>query len=259
MAKIEMGNKTKIVATIGPATSSKLSIQNLIENGATVLRFNMAYCTRDYVSSLLFLIHSIDPHVAIWLDVDGPKTRTGSFSEPQVTLQKDSHFIFYFAPVVGDCNGCSLNFPRVLGNIGDKVFISDGLVSLTIVDVNEQGVVCSVDNSGTIQPGMSVDVPFFASNLPTLTQKDKEDLAFAMSCNVDYFSVSSLGHIEDIQEIRLLLGNSRIKLLSKIENGAAIQNFEQILKISDGIVIDRGALGVQVQLQTLPASQKRYL
>ncbi|KAI8909911.1 pyruvate kinase [Powellomyces hirtus] len=260
--------RTKVVCTIGPASCSKEMLGQLIEAGMNVARLNLSHCTQEFASGVIRTIRShlvetqSTAEVAIWLDMNGPKVRSGKLvnGEPiQLTAGDD----FYFVndnTLLGDKTKVSTSYLKELVKVGDKIYIDDGLLSFTVVERLEDSIRCKVDNSGILGESKGINFPSNVINdLPAVSEKDKGDIAYAMKEQVDFISVSCIRNIEDVEEVRLLLGNHKVKLLAKIENKSGMDNFEHILRMADGIVIDRGYLGAEVDLELVTIAQKKMI
>ncbi|KAJ3198751.1 hypothetical protein HDU82_001052 [Entophlyctis luteolus] len=273
--------KTKICCTIGnnlllvlfpgkPQTDPYLPqvpIGKLVEGGMNVARLNMSHCDQataaTVIADLRQYLQDSDStaEVAVWLDINGPKIRTGKLCKTEVYLTQGSEFLFVNdQSVVGDETKVSSTYTKELLKVGDKLFVDDGLLSFTVKERTPEGILCSVDNSGFLGEFKGINVPaYVVDEIPAVSANDAADISFAMKQNVDFITVSCIREIEDVQEVRLLLGNSKTKILAKIENKRGLENFEDILRLADGIVIDRGYLGCEVDVEVVTMEQKRMI
>ncbi|KAI8855049.1 pyruvate kinase [Chytridium lagenaria] len=219
--------RTKLVCTIGPG------------KGLNVCRLNLSHCTHEFAKKVIKDLRSYieetsnTAEVGIWIDINGPK----------VQCLFDSRDDFYFVndeTLVGDNT-------RELVKVGDKMFVDDGLLSFTVLERLPNAIRCRVDNSGYLG-----ETSYVIEELPAVSAKDAADISFAISQGVDFISVSCIRTIEDIEEVRMLLGNSKIKLLAKLKTSS-------ILKLADGIVVDRGYLGAEVDVELVTMAQKRMI
>ncbi|KAI9366726.1 Pyruvate/Phosphoenolpyruvate kinase-like domain-containing protein [Zopfochytrium polystomum] len=236
--------RTKVVCTIGPATSGYDNLGRLVESGMNVCRLNLSHCTHDFAAQVIRDLRKyIDDtnhtaEVAVWIDINGPKVRTGRLQEPTVFLKAGDDFQFVNDDsIIGDSTRVSTTYTKELVKVGDKMYVDDGLLSFTGINF----------------PSYVID------ELPAISAKDEADIQFALSQDVDFVSVSCIRDVEDVEEARLLLGNSKVRLLAKIENAHGMDNFESILKLADGVVIDRGYLGAEIDIEEVTMVQKRMI
>ncbi|TPX30537.1 pyruvate kinase [Synchytrium microbalum] len=260
--------RTKVVATIGPASSSKKMLAEMIEAGMNVARLNLSHCTHEFAQEAITNIRSIltetnsTAEVGIWVDINGPKVRTGSLKDEKPVFLKGGDSFFFINDVneVGDNTKISTTYTKELVSVGDKMYIDDGLLSFTVVERLPNSIRTIVDNSGWLGENKGINFPsYIIEELPAVSPKDEEDILFAIKLGVDFLSVSCIRNVSDVEEVRILLGNSKVKLLSKIENQRGMENYEAILRLSDGIVIDRGYLGAEVDVEIVTTAQKRMV
>ncbi len=211
---------------------------------------------RDYLNST-----NTRAEVGIWIDINGPKVRSGPLLDGKpVHLHAGSTFYVVNSETIGDETKVATTYTKKLLAVGDKIVIDDGLISLSVVERVDEGVKCIVDNNGILGEYKGINFPSHViEDLPAVSEKDAQDLQFALDMQCDFISVSCIRNIQDVAEVRMLLGNSRIKLLSKIENERSLENYEAILRISDGIVIDRGYLGAEVDVEFVTTAQKQII
>ncbi|KAI9099745.1 pyruvate kinase [Phlyctochytrium arcticum] len=260
--------RTKLVCTIGPASNTIERLGTMIESGMNVARLNLSHCTHEFASNVIRDIRSYlqtsgsSAEVAIWLDINGPKVRSGKLANGEpVNLTTGDEFYFVNDPdMIGDGTKVSTSYTKELVKVGDKIYVDDGLLSFTVIERLEASIRCKVDNTGLLGENKGINFPsHIIEDLPAVSEKDKEDVSFALNQEVDFISVSCIRNIEDVEEVRLLLGNHKVKLLAKIENKRGMDNFESILKMADGIVIDRGYLGAEVDVELVTIAQKKMI
>ncbi|KAJ3035703.1 hypothetical protein HDV00_003464 [Rhizophlyctis rosea] len=263
--------RTKIVCTIGPASASKAMLGKLVEAGMNVARLNMTHCTNEFATKVIADLRSYltetqsSAEVAIWVDINGPKVRTGRLRDGgPVKLKSGQDFLFVNdLSIVGDETKASMvatTYTKKLLDVGDQVFIDDGLLSFTVTERLENAIKCKVGNSGLLGENKGINFPrHVIEDLPALSEKDKEDINLAIQQDVDFISVSCIRNIQDVETVRKLLGNSKVKLLAKIENKRGMDNYDSILNITDGIVIDRGYLGAEVDVELVTVAQKKMI
>ncbi|KAI9340415.1 pyruvate kinase [Zopfochytrium polystomum] len=259
--------RTKIVCTIGPASAGIENIGRLVESGMNVCRLNLTHCTHEFAASVIHDLRTYllqkkhTAEVAVWVDINGPKVRTGRLKEPSVYLKAGDDFLFVNDPnVVGDNTRVASTYSKELMKPGDLLYVDDGLLSFTVLERLEDAIRCRVENSGWLGENKGINIPAYViEDLPAVSPKDAADIDFALSLDVDFLSVSCIRNIDDVEEARLLLGNSKVKLLAKVENKRGMDNFESILKLADGVVIDRGYLGAEVDIEEVTMAQKRMI
>ncbi|KAI9032294.1 pyruvate kinase [Hyaloraphidium curvatum] len=260
--------KTKIVATIGPASSSLDAIAQFVEDGVNVFRLNLSHCTHEFarkvIEDLRYYLSSTKTvaEVGVWIDINGPKVRSGPLRDGKPVQLKagQDFYVVNDENTIGDETRIVTTYTKKLLEIGDKIVIDDGMISLTVQERVPEGVRCTVDNNGELGEFKGINFPSHVlEDLPAVSEKDAEDLKFALDMECDFISVSCIRNLHDVEEVRMLIGNSRIKVLSKIENERSLENFEAILRISDGIVIDRGYLGAEVDVEFVTTAQKRII
>ena len=258
--------KTKIVCTLGPATDNKDILKELIRNGLNVARFNFSHGTHEEQKNRMNLMKEaaseMGVHTGIMLDTKGPEVRTGDFEDGIVTLKEGDHYILTSRKIIGNQEEGHIQYEN-LGKdleIGDIILIDDGLISLEVIEVlNDEDIKCTVLNSGEIKNKKGVNIPNVKLNLPSLTDKDKKDLLFGIENNIDFIAASFIRKKEDVIEMRKFLednGSRDIGIISKIENREGVNNIEEILKVSDGIMVARGDLGVEIDAEEVPLVQK---
>lgn len=258
--------KTKIVCTLGPASEEKKIFVELVKNGLNVARLNFSHGTHEEHGKRIEMIKEVrkelDEPIAILLDTKGPEIRTGRFKEPEVFLKEGQKFTITTREVLGDERICSVSYAGLAQDVtvGDRILIDDGLVGLTVQNIsNGSDIECIVENSGILKNHKGVNVPGVKINLPAITQKDRDDIEFGIKMDIDFIAASFVRKAEDVLAIRKILEEHRaehIQIISKIENQEGIDNLDEIIEVSDGIMIARGDLGVEIPTEEIPLAQK---
>ncbi len=259
--------KSKIVTTIGPATFSNEMLRKLADRGADVFRLNFSHATKDgdEMVELFNRIRTVCPNVGVLCDIQGPKIRVGNFEKP-VVLDVGNEFKIYEDEVPGTEEQTCIKYKGFLEDVevGDSLFVNDGLIHLKIINKNkEEGFVnTKVITSGPISSKKGVNIP--SGNLSTQnpTDKDIRDLKIIAKLQPEYLAASFIANQTEVKSIRAILNNagaSRTRIISKIERPIAVQNFDEILEVSDGIMVARGDLGVEIPAEQVPIEQKRMI
>jgi pyruvate kinase len=201
--------------------------------------------------------------VGIILDTKGPEIRTGKLKgHKEVELTPGQDFSFYTDyTYMGDNTSVAVSYQDLPTSVkpGDKILVGDGLIGFTVIECQETRVNCKVDNAGLLGETKGVNLPGCKLRLPAITEKDRDDIAFGVEQNVDFIAASFIRKPEDVLEIRQLLGTSGIKIISKIENQEGLDNFDDILAVSDGIMVARGDLGVEIPVERVARAQKMMI
>jgi pyruvate kinase len=254
----------KIVATLGPASDSKGVIRALFEAGADVFRLNMSHGTHDELRARHAMIREIEREferpIAILADLQGPKLRCGTFANGSEELVESQTFRLDLDPAPGDLTRVCLPHPEIFAAlaVGEVLLVNDGKIRLVVEDHGPDFATCRVDVGGEISNRKGVNVPDVVLPLAALSEKDRDDLEFACTLGVDWLALSFVQRPEDVTEARDLAAG-RAAILSKIEKPAAVKAFAEILAVSDGIMVARGDLGVELPVQNVPPIQKRLV
>ncbi|WP_129408163.1 pyruvate kinase [Marinitoga lauensis] len=261
--------RTRIVATIGPATESEKMVRELIKAGADVLRLNTSHENPEVHQRRIDIIKKVrkefNKPVAILLDLAGPKIRTGKFSKDEVTLQEGQEFILTAEDVIGDETKVSINYKGLPKDVkpGDLILVNDGKLKLEVIESDGINIKTKVKNTATITHRRGINAPGADIRIPALTEKDKEYIKFGIENDVDYFALSFVRKPEDVKEMREILNSLNAKdaqIISKIETKQAIDNdLEKIIELSDAVMVARGDLGVEVEAEKIPVLQKRII
>jgi len=256
--------KVKIVATLGPASSDKPVIRALWEAGADVFRLNMSHGSHDDIAARHRIIREIEAEVgrpiAILADLQGPKLRVGVFAEGAVDLVIGQMFRLDLSDAPGDATRVQLPHPEIFAALepGSDLLVNDGKIRLKVESCGADFAECTVTVGGTISNRKGVNVPDVVLPLAALSEKDRRDLEFVCELGVDWLALSFVQRPEDVTEARAL-ARGRAAILSKIEKPAAVKAYDEILKVSDGIMVARGDLGVECPVQAVPPIQKRLV
>lgn len=265
MVSLKKFVKSKIVCTLGPATESEQMIKALIDAGMSVCRLNFSHGTHENHAEIYNRIRKISNQVAVLCDIQGPKIRIGDMEEP-VTLVPEDKIKITTKDLVGNKDIISISHKGFLNDIepGDYVYINDGLVKLVVEEVNkpEEFARCEVLLGGRISDRKGVNIPSGRLSTKNPTDKDVKDLKFIAALNPEYVAASFVSNAEEVGRVRRILANEGcpdIKIISKIERPVALENFDEILEASDGIMVARGDLGVEIPYNELPLKQKEMI
>ncbi|WP_434340681.1 pyruvate kinase PykF [Motilimonas cestriensis] len=262
--------KTKIVCTIGPKSESKEMLTKLVANGMNVMRLNFSHGDFDEHGGRINTIREVSEitgkKVAILLDTKGPEIRTIKLEGGNdVALVAGQEFsLTTDAGVVGNNKIVAVTYPGLTKDlsVGNTVLLDDGLIALKVTAITDTEVKCEVQNNGELGENKGVNLPGVSVKLPALSEKDKADLVFGCQQGVDFIAASFIRKVEDVQEIRELLaanGGENIQIISKIENQEGVDNFDAILEASDGIMVARGDLGVEIAVDEVIFAQKMMI
>ncbi|SHI18489.1 pyruvate kinase [Sporanaerobacter acetigenes] len=261
--------KTKIICTIGPTSEDEKILRQLISSGLNVTRLNFSH--GDYkehkkrIDTIKKVRTEMDLPIGIILDTKGPEIRTGKFKDSDVILEDGQIFTLTTRDIIGDSTivGVSYkNLPKDL-KVGDRVLIDDGLIALEVKEIaNDTDIECIVKNGGSLSDHKGINVPGVKINLPAVTQKDVNDILFGIENGIDFIAASFIRKAEDVLEIRRILEENNgdyIQIISKIENQEGVENLDEILNVSDAIMVARGDLGVEIQTEEIPIIQKQII
>lgn len=260
--------KTKIVCTIGPASESEEVLSELIQKGLDVCRLNFSHGSHEEHQARIDRIKKVRENLqeatAILLDTKGPEIRTGKFDKPEIQLVEGQAFVIKMNEVIGNENFCSVSYEGLAKDVavGDRILIDDGLVELIVTQVNGDEIITRVENAGIIKNNKGVNVPNVKINLPAITEKDRSDILFGIKNDIDFIAASFVRKASDVMAIREILEEydaNHIQIISKIENQEGVDNIDEILQVSDGIMVARGDLGVEIPTEEIPIVQKRLI
>jgi pyruvate kinase len=259
--------RTKIVCTIGPASGSATVIEQLIKAGMNIARLNLSHGTyKDHthrIQTLRKLTKGLAPPIAVLMDLPGPKYRTGKVKNGQATLKKGAQVIITTRQIEGDAGVISVNLPTLTQDIkvGDTVLLDDGAMQLKVLERQGTEVSCRVMVGGILTEGRGLVVPGMRTSGPFITDTLRECILFAIRQQPDYLALSFVSNAEDITSVRAILheNDADIPIIAKIERGVAVDKFDSILLASDGIMVARGDLGVDIPLEEVPLVQKEII
>ena len=262
--KLRRRRRTKIIATVGPASSTPEILARLFHGGVDVFRLNFSHGTHDdhlaRITTIRTLEKSVGRPIGILADVQGPKLRVGTFAGGRVTLNAGQSFRLDMSPVPGDRTRVQLPHPEIIGaaGIGTNLLVDDGKMRLRVLRVREDHLECEVMTGGTVSDRKGVNVPDVALPIPALTKKDRRDLDFALEHGVDYIGLSFVQRPEDVAEAKDIAAG-RAWIMTKLEKPQALEDLDAILDLSDAVMVARGDLGVELPPEEVPLAQKRII
>ena len=260
--------KTKIVCTIGPASETEEVITTLVEKGMNVARINFSHGVHEEHKKKIETIKRVRDKlgipIAIMLDTKGPEVRIKQFKEDEITLIKGERFTLTTDDVLGDNQKVAVTYDQLSEElkIGDVILADDGLIKFIVKEINGKNIDCEVINGGELKNNKSLNFPNTNINLPAITEKDVKDLVFGIQEGVDFIAASFIRKTDDVIAIRRVLeehNGEEIQIISKIENREGVDNIDTILEVSDGIMVARGDLGVEIPAEDLPLVQKEIV
>lgn len=259
--------KTKIVATLGPATSEESVLRGMIRAGMDVARFNLSHGGHEEHHSRIQLTRAAAEKegkiIALLGDLGGPKIRLGEIAAGRLELSAGQRFVLTTRDVPGDSEAVSVNYPGLPAELreGETILLADGTVELRAVSRTESDVVCKVISGGTISSRKGINLPSSRLKISAVTEKDRKDIAFAVGEGLDYLAVSFVRSAKDIKEARAVVEThaKQIPLIAKIEKPEAVSALDNIISVSDGVMIARGDLGVEIPFEQVPVVQKRII
>ena len=261
---------TKIVCTIGPASESEEMLEKLMHAGMNVARLNFSHGDHEEhlarIKSIRNVAKRLDKHIGILLDTKGPEIRTHNMKDGVVHLEKNQELDVHMNEVLGDNTHISITYGGLIHDVkeGDEILIDDGIITLKItgIDLEKEIIRTIVLNEGEVKNKKGVNVPQVKVNLPSMTDKDERDILFGIEHEVDFIAPSFIRKKDDVLQIRQLLEENNaehIKIIPKIENQEGIDNIDDILLVSDGLMVARGDLGVEIPTESVPIAQKELI
>lgn len=261
--------KTKIVCTIGPASEKEEVLRELFLKGLNVARLNFSHGTHEEhkmrINTIKKLREELELPIGIMLDTKGPEIRLGNFNQEAIELKDGDSFTLTTRDILGDESIVSVSYEGLAKDVnkGDRILVDDGLVELEVVEIlNGTDIKCTVLNGGTLRDHKGVNIPNVSINLPAVTEKDIEDIKFGIENDIDFVAASFIRKAEDVLEIRRILEENdgeHIDIISKIENQEGVDNIDEIIEASDGIMVARGDLGVEIETEEIPLIQKKII
>lgn len=260
--------KTKIICTLGPACNNEATIEQMLKNGMNVARFNFSHGTHEYHYEMMKMFRAVRDRLklpaAVMLDTKGPEIRLGTFEGDKVTVKTCDEFTLTTRSVIGNEREVSISYADLPSQLipGTKILIDDGKVLLRVKECTETDIICTVEFGGIISNRKSINIPRVHLSMPYMSKQDEEDVIFGIEQNVDFIAASFVRSKEDMITLRKFVnyhGGHNIKLIAKIENNEGVDNFDDILKYSDGIMVARGDMGVEIEYERLPGIQKKFI
>lgn len=260
--------KTKIICTLGPATNEDRVLKQLMLEGMNVARINFSHGTTEEhletINRVKKMREELNLPVAVLLDTSGPEIRLGNFEQEKVTLEQGKEFVLTAKDVVGTKDMVSITYKKLMQDVkeGMKILLDDGLIEMSVLKVTDQDIVCRVENGGVISSHKGVNVPGAEISMKYISPKDKEDITFGAKQGIDFVAASFVRSAHDVMDLRNLLkenGHEEIKIIAKIENRQGIEHIDEILEASDGVMVARGDMGVEIPLYELPPIQKKII
>ena len=253
---------TKIICTIGPASEDVNTIRKLYEAGMNVARLNFSHGTYEYFEMLIKNIRSVSSDIAILLDTKGPEIRTGEVDTGSIILEDNQDLIVTEKKVVGGTDLLTINYKNIEKlDSKCKILIDDGLIALRVVKKTKNGLLTKVLNGGVLGSKKTVTIRGHNVDIPFLSKKDVEDIEFGIKHDMDFVAASFVREASEVEVLRKILdkNKSKIQIISKIEHPFSVDNFDEILEVSNGIMVARGDLGVEIAPQKVPAIQERMI
>ena len=259
--------RTKIVCTIGPASENANTLKELMLAGMNVARLNFSHGTHEEHKRKIVAIRQAaeesGKHVAIMLDTRGPEIRLGHFKEESVQLVQGDRVTLTTEPIEGDKNRIPINYAGLPGDVhkGDTILVADGLIALQVLSSSDTEIQCLIMNGGELTSRKGVNVPNVAIGLPSITDKDIQDIVFGVEHKLDFIAASFIRRAADVLAIRRIVeeAGGSLDIISKIESRKAVNNLDEIIKVSDGIMVARGDLGVEIPVEEVPLLQKMII
>ena len=260
--------KTKIIGTIGPTSFDMNIIRDMLNNGMNVIRINLSHGSFDFCNKVIKMIRELEIElnrpIGIMLDLDGPSIRLDKFIEGSVNLEEGRDIKLYNYPVICNNTQFSVNYENISHELksGDIILLSDGKVELKVVDSLNDYAILKVISGGEIKSNQTMYIKNKYLNLPFISAKDRENILYAIEKNVDFLAISYVRDEQDVLEVADILienDNNHINLIAKIENNNALHNLDEIIKVSDGVMVARGDLAIESSFEKLPYFQKTIL
>lgn len=258
-------NKTKMIATIGPSSKSKEVIKKMIESGVDVVRINMSHSSFEDARDIIIKVREIDRELSlvtgIMIDTRGPEIRINKLENNKVRLEKGNTIRITKNNIIGNDEIISITLPVVIDYIrqDEKILLNDGSVCLKVISKSNDMLICEIENDGYIKSNCSINIPDADFDIKFLSDYDIETVKFSIMMNVDYLALSHVKNendVLDINDLLIELGDDHIQIISKVENKSATVEIDNILKVSDGVMVARGDLGIEIDLEKIPSTQK---
>ena len=257
--------KTKIICTLGPAIDSDEMLKKMIKNGLDCARLNFSHGTHEEhltrIERVKRVRKELGMYIPILLDTKGPEIRLKKFENDSVIVEQGQKFTLYADDRIGNKEGISITYPNLASvlKVGTKILIDDGKVEIEVAEFSGSDVICKVNNGGKLSNNKSINIPGCSIDMPYISERDKSDILFGIENDVDFIAASFVRTKDDVWDLRRLLnenGGEEIKIISKIENMQGVENIDDIVAASDGIMVARGDMGVELPYTMLPKIQK---
>ena len=260
--------KTKIICTLGPASSSEKVMEEMLRAGMNVARFNFSHGTHQTHDEMIAKFRRVRDKLgysaAVMLDTKGPEIRIGEFENESVNLKAGADFTLTTEKCSGNENKAQISYADLPSQLkyGDHILADDGKIVFKVEKTYVKNIYCTVTEGGALSSKKSVNIPYIHLDMPYLSEKDKSDILFGIEHDVDYIAASFVRSKDDVIELRKFLDYNdghAIGIISKIENNEGVDNFDEILEYSDGIMVARGDMGVEIEFERLPGIQKSFI
>ncbi|MBE7413608.1 MAG: pyruvate kinase [Leptospiraceae bacterium] len=259
--------KTKIICTIGPATSSTEMIKKLAEAGMNIARLNMSHGNHESHGKIIKKIKSLNKDlkypIALLMDTQGPEIRTGELNT-ELDLKVGEKFTFHIIPgKEAEETSVYVNYNDIVKDlkIGDKVTVDNGLINLKVLEIKENELVCEVIDGGKLGSRKHINLPGIRVNMPSITPRDYKDILFGLSEDIDFIALSFVRSPDDVIQLRQIIeeNNGHAQIIAKIEDQEGVRNFKEIIAVADGVMVARGDLGVEIEIEELPIIQRKII
>ena len=253
---------------MGPACNTEEMMEKMLRSGMNVARFNFSHGDHEYHKDMMDRFRAVRDKLkmpaAVLLDTKGPEIRFGDFEGGKVRVNKGGKFALTSRDVLGTVTEGTISYAPLIRQIkvGTRILVDDGKVTLIAEEITDTDIICHVEVGGFISNHKSINIPNTSIDMPYISKKDEEDLLFAIREDVDFIAASFVRCKDNVVELRRFLdyhGGHSIKIIAKIENMEGVENFEEILSVSDGIMVARGDMGVEIEFERLPGLQKRFI
>lgn len=257
--------KTKILCTIGPASGDVKTLTDLIKAGMNVTRLNFSHGTYEqhlgYIENIRKASRLTGKHIGILVDLQGPKIRIGELKADSYLLNAGDEIKITTNQIEGTNQIVSTTYEHIVNDVnhGDRILVDDGNLRLLVVEKFEDYIVCKVLNKAVLKPRKGINIPGVPLSTPSVTEKDVDDLEFAVKNNADFIAVSFVRSADDIRQVRSLLKGASTKIIAKIERPEALEQIEEIIEEADGVMVARGDLGIEIPLEEVPFWQKKII
>ena len=261
-------NKAKVIVTVNKNNDSKDELLEFVRNGVNTFRLDLSEQTYTFCENVVKIINEINKEittkVSIMLDTKGPRVSTGKFLGGKAEFKKNDKIRIYKDTTVGDRTKFSVDYKNLLDdvNYGSVIKLSNGLVELQVIDKEDDSLICKVINGGEVESNSFINIPDCKLNIDFMNKKNKEDIEFASKISADFLALSYISGIDDVLDVNDMLiesGNDHTAIISKIENEKALEELDEILKISEGLIVARTDLGAEIPIERIPGIQKRII